>query len=299
MDINRNSLESLFKGFNMQFQSGLDMAPDGWQKFAGLVNSTTATNVYPFIEQFGGMREWFGDRQIKNLAGHKIEVANRDFEDTVSVKRNDIEDDQYGIYGTLIAQMGQNAGKLWQELTVEALTGSDSWFDDVAFFDTSRTYGDNTICNSTGSALSETTFNTAYQTMLEYKGHNSKHLGVVPNLLIVGPKMRTTAWNIIKNEFTYDDTDKVQVLNVNKDVCDLLVLPELSGDYDDYWFLACSSGALKPVIVQQRRLPKLTRLDRETDENVFKRNEYVYGTDARGSAFLSMPHLIYRGGTSA
>ena len=53
---------------------------------------------------------------------------------------------------------------------------------------------------------------------------------------------------------------------------------------------------LKPVFVQQRKLPTLVRLDNDSDENVFSRKEYIYGSDARGEAFLAFPHLIYRGG---
>ncbi len=295
MDINRANLNTLFQGFNMQFRHGLELAPETWKSFAGVVPSVTASNIYPFLEQFSGMREWVGDRQLKSFASQKLEVVNKDYEDTVVVNRNDVEDDQYGLYGTLIAQMGQNAGKLWNELAYEALAGNNTWLDGSAFFLTTRKYGDNTVNNKTTSALSETTFNTAYQKMMEYKGHNGKLLGVVPDLLIVGPKLRTAAWDIIKNEFAYDAGDKVQIKNVNQNVVDLLVAPELVGDYDDYWFLASTRGVVKPVMVQQRKQPVLVRLDRDTDENVFMRKEYLYGTDARGAAFLSFPHLIYGG----
>jgi phage major head subunit gpT-like protein len=98
MDINRKSLDTLFTGFNAQFRTGFESVPDTWTKFCSAIQSSSATSVYPFLEQFGGMREWIGDRQVKNLAGKKIEVVNRDFEDTVSIARNDIEDDQYGTY---------------------------------------------------------------------------------------------------------------------------------------------------------------------------------------------------------
>lgn len=98
MDINRKNLDALFKGFNAQFAEGFGAAPDTWRQFACAIPSSSSANVYPFLEQFGGMREWIGDRQLKNVASRKIEVVNRDFEDSVSVSRNDIEDDQYGTY---------------------------------------------------------------------------------------------------------------------------------------------------------------------------------------------------------
>ena len=118
MDINRKNMDFLFQGFNNCFADALAGAENSWQKFCCTVPSGSAANIYPFLEQFGGMREWVGDRQIKNVASGKLEVVNRDFEDTVSIPRNDIEDDQYGVYSMLIAQMGANAGKLWQTLAV-------------------------------------------------------------------------------------------------------------------------------------------------------------------------------------
>ena len=70
---------------------------------------------------------------------------------------------------------------------------------------------------------------------------------------------------------------------------EILILPEL----DKEWFLADTTKPLKPIIVQKRKAPVLTRLDKEDDENVFMRKEFIYGTDARGEAFASFPHLIY------
>jgi phage major head subunit gpT-like protein len=56
---------------------------------------------------------------------------------------------------------------------------------------------------------------------------------------------------------------------------------------------------MKPVYVQKRREPTLTRMDKDTDGNVFMRNEYYYGTDARGAAFLTLPHLAFGGFVAA
>jgi phage major head subunit gpT-like protein len=62
------------------------------------------------------------------------------------------------------------------------------------------------------------------------------------------------------------------------------------------WFILAEKAGIKPVCVQQRKLPVFTAMAKDTDENVFMRNEYLYGTDARGEAFLTLPFLAYRGG---
>lgn len=302
MDINRKNMDFLFQGFNNCFADALAGAENSWQKFCCTVPSGSAANIYPFLEQFGGMREWVGDRQIKNVASGKLEVVNRDFEDTVSIPRNDIEDDQYGVYSMLIAQMGANAGKLWQTLAVKALLAEDHWMDDKAFFSEERFYGESPIVNKSSATLSADSYSQARRTMMEYCGHNNSNLGIMPSLLITGPKNEEMAFSILKDRLQLRSHSAGSVSGVGtaenpwNNSAELLILPELSGEYEDCWFLCAVSGVLKPVFVQQRKLPALTRLDHDSDENVFSRKEYIYGTDARGEAFKAFPHLIYRGG---
>lgn len=304
MDINRKNMDSLFAGFKNNFLSGFELAPETWKKFAAPVQSGSASNIYPFLEQFGGMSEWSADRQVRNLTSQKIEVVNRDFEETVSIPRNDIEDDQYGIYGTVIAQMGLHAAKIWQDLAVEALLANPAWVDEVNFFSTTRTYGESVINNMTTNALSAETYAAARMTMMQYCGHSGKVLGVMPDLLIVGPKNEAAAFSILKDRMMVRACNADGVSGVGtagnpwNGSAELLVLPELCGDNEDVWFLACTSGVIKPLFVQQRKMPVLTALDRVTDENVFNSKEYIYGTDARGEAFLAFPHLIYKGGAA-
>ena len=302
MDINRKTMDVLFQGFNTNFLNGLEKVPASWQKFCSVIPSGTASNVYPFLEQFGGMREWIGERVTKDLASRKMEVLNRDFEETVAVPGNDIEDDQYGIYSTLIAQMGCHAARLWHDLAVEALVSNPLWADDLNFFSSERLYGENTICNLSSDTLSASTYAAARMTMMNYKGHTNRNLGIIPNLLIVGPKNEEIAFGILKDRLHVQAVNEGSVSGIAatdnpwNGSAELLVLPELSGEYEDNWYLAATDGVLKPVFVQQRKMPSLVRLDSEGDENVFRRKEYIYGTSARGASFLAFPHLIYQGG---
>lgn len=47
------------------------------------------------------------------------------------------------------------------------------------------------------------------------------------------------------------------------------------------WFLLDVSRSLKPIILQMRKDFNFVSKDRDTDDNVFDLNEYVYGADAR------------------
>lgn len=302
MDINRANMNELFTGFNMLFQKGLASAPHEYEKYTTTVTSNTAANTYPYLEQFGRMREWIGDRQKRNIASQKLEVFNRDFEDTVVVPRNDIEDDQYALYGTLIQMLGQNAAQIWGDLAVEALLGGETreWADALPFFSAVRKYGEESVINNLGSApLTAEAYGAARSTMLSYKGHDGRALRVRPNLLIVGPSNEGAANDIVKASSrlvasTVANGDNTEVIsgaiqNTWAGTAQIVIEPDLGSE----WFLADTTGALKPVVVQKRKDVKLTRMDHETDDNVFMAKEYIYGTDARGEAFLSFPHLIY------
>ena len=55
------------------------------------------------------MKEWIGEREIQNLADKAYNITNKHFEMTVGVNRDDIEDDNLGMYTLQMQQMGQSA----------------------------------------------------------------------------------------------------------------------------------------------------------------------------------------------
>lgn len=310
MDINRGNMNKLFIGFNTSFKNGLKNVPVDYKPFSKEFPSSTATQGYPFLELFSGMREWIGDREIKNLSTKKLEVSNRDFEETVGVKQNNIEDDQYGLYSPMFEMLGESAARIWGELAYEALVKNGKWLDGSAFFLTTRKYGSNTINNKTTSALSRTTYGAARTAMMSYKGHNNKTLKSVPGLLVVGPALEETAKKILEYDYYVEayegDTDDATVKNhaptpnIYKGTAKLLVTPELTGTYANYWFLMDTSGVIKPVGLQVRKKAnKIIRKDRDTDDCSFFEGKAIYGTHARGEGFLTFPHLCYGGIVSA
>lgn len=220
MDINRTTLADLYVGFLASFQVGLRSREDAtaWQRIATLVPSSTSKNVYPWLGQWPKMREWLGDRIIKKLSAHRFEVENKKFETTVSVDREAIEDDAFGVYNPMFIEMG---------------TATAEWPDEVVF-----------------------------------------------GLLKQG-----------KTALGYDNVPFFSANHPHK----------IKGTVSNYdsgaapaWYLFDTSRALKPLIWQLRVPPRLTRLDREEDENVFFRDEYVYGVRARGNAGFGLWQLAYR-----
>jgi len=130
MIINEAGLANLFIGFKAAFQHGFDGVAPAWPKIASKIASSTRTEKYAWLGQWPNFREWVGDRQIKNLEAHEYTIKNKDFEATVSIERNDIEDDQYGIYTPMMEEMGRAAAAHPDELVFGLLRRG---FDELCY----------------------------------------------------------------------------------------------------------------------------------------------------------------------
>ena len=114
---------------------------DAVDSVIGRISSTTPSTgraeVYPRLDLIGGLREWIGDRVIQQLGLHTFSITNRLFEETISVLRTDVEDDQYGFLGQAAQQLGQNAGELPDLLGNQLLVNGfqTPCYDGQNFFD--------------------------------------------------------------------------------------------------------------------------------------------------------------------
>jgi phage major head subunit gpT-like protein len=66
-----------------------------------------------------------------------------------------------------------------------------------------------------------------------------------------------------------------------------------SGGAGAYWYLFDTSRAIKPLIFQDRKAPNFVAKTSETDDNVFDRNEFVYGVDRRCNAGFGFWQMAY------
>lgn len=138
MDITRVNLDNLYTGFSARFNGALLGYTPRWERVAMLAPSTTAQNQYAWLGQMKGMREWVGDRHIAALARDGYKIENLPFENTVRVKRTDIEDDNYGTYSPMFADLGQTAAEQPDLLVYGLLAGAftTECYDGQYFVDT-------------------------------------------------------------------------------------------------------------------------------------------------------------------
>lgn len=93
-------------------------------------------------------------------------------------------------------------------------------------------------------------------------------------------------WDVLKAGFTTNCYDGQYFFDTDHPVIDaagaVQSVANTDGGSGTPWFLLDVNRSLKPIIKQVRRdFGDIVAKDKVTDDNVFDRNEYVYGVDAR------------------
>ncbi len=143
MIINHANLQAMFVAYSAAFQGAFSGTESTWEQLATPIPSTTSANAYPWLGQTTAFREWIGDRVIQNLSVHDYSIKNKPFENTISVGRDEIEDDLYGTYTPVIQQLGQDSKEHPDLLVYDLIKrGFDSTcYDGQYFFDTDHPVG--------------------------------------------------------------------------------------------------------------------------------------------------------------
>jgi phage major head subunit gpT-like protein len=187
------------------------------------VRSSTAEESYAWLGQNSSLREWIGDKHFNSLTLSGFALKNKNFEHTIAVARNDIEDERIGVLSGAFQMMGQDAALHPDSLLFELIKNGTKQlcYDGKNFFDTDHTA----------------------------------------------------------------DPDDASTSVSNVDLVDPNDSPS--------WILLDTTKVVKPFILQIRKNYKFISLDKDEDEHVFNRGEYVYGVEARLNAGFGLWQLAY------
>ncbi len=301
MLINKTTIAALFKNIKASFNKALAEATPVWPKVASEIPSTGTSNDYSWIkDNWPGLRKWVGDKVIKALEAAKYVVHNVPYEATIGVKRDDLEDDQTGVYAARVKAHGDAAAAWADELVADQLNGAftTKCWDGQYMIDTDHPVGSGTVSNKGTVALSCATqaaahacLGAALTAMTSQKNDEGRPLAVNPNVLVVPPALRIVANTLMTADRLEDGKP-----NPYKGMFEVVVWARLTSA--TAWFLMDTTKALKPLIYQPRKKPVAVALDNPDDPNVFMKGEFLFSVEARGAAAYAFWQLIW-GSTGA
>jgi phage major head subunit gpT-like protein len=109
MIINAENLASVYTGLTAVFNNAFQNTETWYERVAMTVPAKTRIMDYKFLLDFPMVREWIGDRQVNAMEPKAFQVESKDWEATIEIDRNDIEDQQIGIYNPVVAALAQEA----------------------------------------------------------------------------------------------------------------------------------------------------------------------------------------------
>lgn len=295
MIVNKAAIQAVFVNLKATFNKAFDATPVIWPKIAMKVPSTTKQNDYVWLSNFPRMRKWIGEKAVKSLSAFSYTIVNDDWEATIEVDRNDIEDDNLGIYAPQAQMAGFSAKQLPDEIVFDLVNGgfTNKCYDGQPFFSTSHKVGKKTIPNKGTKALSiatladaQASYGAARTAMRKVVDEDGRPLNITPNVLLVPPALEDIANALMNNERLEDGKP-----NPYKKTAKVVVDARLTSD--TAWFLLDTTKPVMPFIYQQRKKPVFVQqIDMQSD-NVFMRKKFRFGAEARAAGGYGFWQLAY------
>jgi phage major head subunit gpT-like protein len=285
MIVDKSTIIDFFIGLKTIFNNALKAKTGDWQKTAMEVPSNTKTEDYKWLERFPKMRLWIGEKFIKSLKAGNYKVTNQDWEATIEVDRNDLDDDTSGHYSVQAQSAGDSAGELndiiLNDLKNSAFTGL--CIDGQFFYDTDHEVNGSSVSNklvaplsSANRAAADASIGAARTMMGKFTDSEGMPLRLKGNLLEVGPALLATA-NILANADKLDDGST----NPYQGTFEVLENPGLISDTQ--WMLHNTRQAVKPFIIQVRKRPVFVSQTSMENDDVFNKRLFKFGSEARAA----------------
>jgi phage major head subunit gpT-like protein len=308
-------VDALFVNFRGDFQEALVTAPVWSPRLFTKIESTSRENRYYWVDKIPRLRRWVGPRIFNSLSARAYALPNEDWEDSVKMDRNVIDDD--GAIGFLrngVRMLGVAAARWADDMLVDIMQNGNSasnsrylCYDGQPFFSTAHPtnidnpsqFPNQSNYTVSGLALNPANYNTVRVTMMNYLGADGKPLGIVPNLLVVPPQLEQVARQILNSDYTAPaaalggNAASVMQSNTLQGSADLLVVPQLASN-PGQWYLAQTGGPVNPFVFQERKAPDLQLFVNPTDLNNWENREYKMGVDCRGAIGYTFWFLCYQ-----
>lgn len=289
------ALEALNTKLFKIFQEGMQQPNFAeTNNFFTKVPSTNEFNTYGWLANVTGMREWIGPRIVDGLKERSYTIYNKDYEKTLAVARNAIDDGNVADAVMAMEQLVTVTQQLPDDLLLGLLEGGQAAtvgglaYDGQFFYDTDHPTDIDLVSGTqrnyyaSGLALDATNLKAAIAAMQSFKGENGKPLGVGQNglVLLVSPSQWGTALDATEAKTVSTGGENILATKFNVKPIQWARL----GSTTRWFIFDLASPGPKPFILQNRKSPVYVSKTRPEDDNVFWDKQFVWGSDARQGA---------------
>jgi phage major head subunit gpT-like protein len=297
MIVSAETLVALQTTFRALFATRTAAVTPQWPTIAMEAPSTNRAENYQWLGAVPAMKEWIDERTREKLLGFQYTVTNKSWEATLEVDRDDIEDDQLGIYRPQIEALADEGVRHPDELMFLLLMAGQTnlCYDGQFFFDTDHAEGlsgaQSNLLTGTGVTVAQVTadFIAARSAMRLFKNDRGKPwLRGEPKFVIVAPPAMEGVFETVMNAALIAGGDT----NTLKGAASIVINPYAT-DVNN-WDLLHVGAPIKPLLLQMRRRPEFVALDSPTSEEVFRRKKFLYGVEGRYNGGYGLWQLAVR-----
>lgn len=273
---------------------------DAYKLWCEFERSNTDTERYDFTDQLGTMLEFLDERQLRDFGFREYSLGNRKWESSVKVKREEVEDDQYGMIRRRIQGLARRA-QIHRDVLATSLinngtasTTHGACFDGQPFFSASHSWtnseyttAQSNIRTGTNTGKLDITYaaaniKAAIKTMESFRDNTGEFMDASPTHLMVSAQDQFDVKQTLNSQAlviaTEDGASVIERGSTNPLAGQLQVIVNRR--------LTAGTGVLldlsgyKPFIFQERDPLEFGSLEKESERG-FMREEYVYGVRAR------------------
>jgi phage major head subunit gpT-like protein len=254
------------------------------------VPMTTGTMSLSWVAALGKMREWLGERQVRDVIAKSFTITPKHYEHTIGMKQDDIDDDALGQYGPQIRLMAAGALRELDAAASGVLDANSTCYDGQPLVDDSHpafgAYAAFDNKNGTGALSADATgygyVLTGMGMMAGFADSEGRNLGLSAKALVVPNALQYVANALVKSPFKIGTTSDYNALSGLK----VVVLPSLTDTTN--WYLVDTDALVPPIIRGIRKMPEY----KEDDTSLFKTGEIFYGVDGRWDVAAGFPQAI-------
>lgn len=294
--LNRKALEDIYYDLEIGFIDQIDKADRIYEKIAMIDRTDMPLKRYKWLRSNPRMVPWIGERRIEKLSADSHIIENEDWAIGIEVDRDDLRNDKdvVGVMRQIRGLADSGMDTLEEEVVSRYVNGFTAdgglAYDGQFLIDPNHTInGDSSglvQSNMITDALSQASFDSAYDVMIGFKDDKGKGLKIKPRYLLHGPSTRTAARDILEKEHLSGGET-----NVNQGLVQRVMSHYIT---DGKWFLIGEAGGMAPVILQLRQDPEFRAPVKSLEVfEAYRNKRFHFGVDATfGVAPAAWPLVV-------